>query len=369
MGNDVFDNHFSYFIAQNERRMNGMFCRILWYCCFVGPAIAVGVLCDAFPDVSYGACLQTLLVSLAFAIGHTVLYRFKPESPVIKFIGLVGTLITIYTMCVSNIGIYLSYFLVPMVSILYCSRKTFISMSALTYVMLLLSNWEIAEYSAGLRTDIGATEWFVGRVGGETIEFAVMFACAWVINEVMIKHLRTMYLDKVSLNNTEKEAYSDQLTGLWNRRYVDRAFDKFVVVQHNSAAFLVIDMDHMKYVNDSYGHLEGDRALKLLAKIMKDVFAKYEMATICRFGGDEFAVLLPGLQTISELTLVISELISRTDEAFSNDEKLNTIAISIGAAFTNDLDMSYQGVFDRADKALYDVKNSGRNSYQIYTEM
>lgn len=369
MGNDIFENHYDYFLAQNERKMNSIFCHILWYCCFVGPAIAVGVLCEAFPDVTYGACLQTLFVTLAFAVGHTVLYKFKSESPIIKYIGLVGTLITIYTMCVDHIGIYLSYFFVPMISLLYCSRKTFVSMSVLSYLMLLISNWQIAEYSAHLRTDIDAVAWFIGRVGGETIEFIVMFAGGWVINSVLMKHLRTMYVNEVSLNKTEREAYTDLLTGLWNRRYIDHAFDKYVVVQHNAGALLVVDMDHMKFVNDSYGHLEGDRALKLFADVLRKVFAKSESASICRFGGDEFVVLLPSVQTISDLTLCISQLISAADETFCNDEKLNTINISVGAAFTNELDMNYQAVFDRADKALYDVKNSGRNSYQIYTEM
>lgn len=368
MGNEIFENHFEYFIAHNERKMNGVFCRILWYCCFVGPAIAIGVLCDAFPDVSYGACLQTLLVSLTFAIGHTVLYKFKPESPVIKYIGLVGTLITLYTMCVDHIGIYLSYFFVPMTSLLYCSRKTFISMCVLGYAMLLISNWQIAEYSANLRVDIEAVPWFIGRVGGETIEFLVMFASGFVINTVMMQHLRTMYLSEVSLNKTEREAYSDQLTGLWNRRYMDRAFDKYVVVQHNAGALLVVDMDHMKFVNDSYGHLEGDRALKLFANILRKTFSKSELATVCRFGGDEFVILLPNVQTVSDLSLCISQLMASTDEVFCNDDKLNAINISVGAAFTNEFDMNYQAVFDRADKALYDVKKSGRNSYQIYTE-
>lgn len=369
MGNEIFENHYEYFLAQNEREKNALFCRILWLCCLVGPAIALGVFFGAFPDVTFGACLQTLLVTLAFAIGHTVLYRFKPESPVIKYIGLIGTLVTIYTMCVENIGVYLTYFFVPLVSLLYCSRKTFVTMSILSYIMLLLSNWQIAEYSAGLRVDIDAVPWFIGRVGGETIEFLVMFAGGWVIDGVMNRYLRTMYVNEVSLSKTEREAYTDQLTGLWNRRYIDLAFDKYVVVQHNAGALLVVDMDHMKFVNDSYGHLEGDRALKILADRMRKVFASSVSATICRFGGDEFVVLLPCIQTVADLTPYISQLISSVDEAFSFDEKLNAINISVGAAFINDLDMSYQTVFERADKALYDVKNSGRNSYQIYMDM
>lgn len=368
MENEAFENHFKYFLAKNERKMNGMFCRLLWYCCFVGPAIAVGVLCEAFPDVTYGACLQTFLISLAFAIGHTVLYKFKPESSLIKYLGLVGLLITIFIMCVNHIGIYLSYFFVPMTSLLYCSRKTFLIMCALGYVVLLLSNWQIAEYSAGLRTDIDTVPWFIGIVGGQTIEFLLMFASGFLINKLMVRHLQTMYCDEIAISKSEHDAYTDVLTGLWNRRYIERAFEKYVVVQRHVGALIVVDLDHMKYVNDTHGHLEGDRALKIMGGILRKTFDKSVGATVCRFGGDEFVVLLPGIQTVSALSLCMSQLFSSTDESFSKDAKLNTLAISVGAAFINDLDMSYETAFERADKALYDVKNSGRNSFQIYSE-
>lgn len=369
MEKDVIENHFGYFLAQNEKRMNNFFRRILWYSCFVGPAIAVGVLCDAFPGVSYGACLRTLLVCLAFAAGHSLLFKYKPESPLIKYLGLVGALIVIFIMCINHIDVYLCYFFVPMTSLLYCNRKTFLITSGLSLLVLLLGNWTLAGNISGMYEDIDSVDLFQNIAGGQIIEFSLMFLSGFFINKVMTENLHTMYLNEVSLNRTEREAFCDQLTGLWNRRYIDRAFDKYVVVQHNVAAMLVIDMDHMKFVNDSYGHLEGDRALRILARILHDVFDKYENATLCRFGGDEFAVLLPGVQTVSELTLCISSLISKIDETYGNDEKLNTIYASIGAAFTDDLDMSYQAVFDRADQALYEVKNSGRNSYHIYTEM
>lgn len=368
MENEAFENHFKYFLGKNERRMNGLFRRILWYCCLVGPAIAVGVLCDAFPDVTLGASIQTLLISLAFAIGHTVLYKFKPESTLIKYLGLVGLLITIFTMCVDHIGIYLSYFFVPLTALLYCSRKTYVIMSVLSYIVLLTSNWQIAEYSASLRNDIEAVPWFIGIVGGQTIEFLLMFASGFVINKLMVNHLQTMYCDEIAISKSEHEAFSDVLTGLWNRRYIERAFEKYVVVQRNVGALVIVDLDHMKAVNDTHGHLEGDRALKIVGTILRKTFDKSVGATVCRFGGDEFVVLLPGIQTVSALSLCMSQLFSYTEEAFSKDSKLNTLAISVGAAFINDMDMDYEMVFERADKALYEVKNSGRNSFHIYSE-
>jgi len=369
MGKDVFENHFAYFLAKNEKRMNGIFCRILWYSCLVAPAIAVGVLCEAFPDVTYGACLQALLVSLAFAVGHTVLYKLKPESSVIKYIGLVGALVSIYIMSIGHMDITLTFFFVPMTSLLYCKRRTFVIMSFLGFLMMLASNWQIAEFEASFLKNSDPMDWFISRIGGMTIEFLVMFTSGIFINKAMIKHLKTMYSNELSINKSEHNSYTDQLTGLWNRRYMEQAFDKFMVVQHNAGAMLVVDMDHMKIVNDSYGHLEGDRALKLFASILQKTFNKNESATICRFGGDEFVVLLPNVHAVSDLTLCISHLISNADEAFCNDEKLCSINISVGAAFANDLDMHYQALFDRADKALYEVKKTGRNSYQIYSEM
>lgn len=368
MGNEIFENHFKYFLAKNERRMNGLFGHLLWYCCLVGPIIAVGVILEAFRDITLGACLQAFLIALAFAIGHTLLYKFKPESSLIKYLGLIGLFITIYTMCVDHIGIYLSYFFVPMTSLLYCSRKTYVTMSILGYIVLLTSNWQIAEYMAGLRTDVDAVPWYIGVVGGETIEFLIMFASGFIINKLMIRHLQTMYGDEIALSRKEHEAYTDVLTGLWNRRYIEHAFEKYVVVQRNAGAMLVVDLDHMKSINDKLGHLEGDRALKLLGDILRKSFSKSASATICRFGGDEFVVLLPGVQASSELCLYMSQLFAYTEEYFYKDPKFKALTLSVGAAFINDSDMNYESVFERADKALYQVKNSGKNSYQIYNE-
>ncbi len=368
MEKDVFENHYSYFLAKNERRMNGLFGCLLWCCCLVGPVIAVGVVLEAFRDITLGACLQAFLIALAFAIGHTLLYKFKPESSLIKYLGLIGLFITIYTMCVDHIGIYLSYFFVPMTSLLYCSRKTYVTMSILGYIVLLTSNWQIAEYMAGLRIDVDTVPWYIGVVGGQTIEFLIMFASGFIINKLMIRHLHTMYGDEIALSKSEHEAYTDALTGLWNRRYIEHAFEKYVVVQRNVGALLVVDLDHMKSINDTLGHLEGDFALRVMGDLLRKTFSKSESSTICRFGGDEFVILLPGVQTVSALSLSMSQLFAYTEESFTNDPKLKDLTLSVGAAFINELDMDYEMVFSRADKALYEVKNSGRNSFQIYSE-
>jgi len=368
MENEAFENHFKYFLAKNERRMNGFFRRILWYSCFVGPAIAVGVLCDAFPDVTYWACLQTLLITLAFAIGHSVLYKYMPESHLIKYLGLIGALIVIFIMSINHIDVYLCYFFVPMTSLLYCSRKTYVMMSALSFLVLLFGNWRFAGYLSGMFDDIDTFSFFANIAGGQTIEFLLMFLSGYFINMLMIKHLQTMYCDEVAISKSEHEVYSDPLTGLWNRRYIEKAFEKYVVVQRNVGSLVVVDLDNLKHVNDTYGHLEGDAALKIMGDILRKTFDKSEFSTICRFGGDEFVILLPGIQSVSALSLCMSQLFAHMDESFSRDVKLKELTLSVGAAFINDLDMDYEMVFGRADKAMYEVKNNGRNSFQIYSD-
>lgn len=361
------DLHFEYFLNIHEKRVNRFFGYVLWICCLVGPAIALGVLLGAFPDVTLQSCLQTLLIALAFAVGHTILCKKLPDSPVIKYIGLLGTLCTIYTMCVDHIGIYLSYFFVPMTSLLYCRRRTFLTMCGASYLVLLLCNWQISDYMAGLRTDIDAVPWFIGIVGGETIEFLVMMMSGLFINKVTQEYLHTMYSNELTINKKDIELYTDALTGLWNRNYMEKAFDKYIVVQKNLGAMMVVDLDFFKKINDDYGHLEGDKILKLLCGTLKDTFFSDNIA-ICRFGGDEFVILLPNVQSFSELSLSISKLFSKADELFMSDPKYNILSLSVGAAFVKEHEVNFEKVFDRADKALLQVKRSGRNAFQIYTE-
>lgn len=364
---ELNDLHFEYFLRKRERRVNRFFGYVLWFCCLVGPAIAIGVVLGAFPEISLYSCLQSFLTALAFAIGHTVLYKKLPESTIIKYIGLLGSLSTIYAMCIDHCGIYLSYFFIPMTSLLYCRRRTFLTVCGASYLVLLLCNWQISDYMAGLRTDIEPIPWFIGIVGGETIEFLVMMMSGLFINKVMQECLHTMYSNELTISKKEIELYTDSLTGLWNRNYMEKAFDKYIVVQKNLGAMMVVDLDFFKKINDDYGHLEGDKILKLLCNTLKDTFISDNIA-ICRFGGDEFVILLPNVQSFSELSLSISKLFAKADELFMSDSKYNFLSLSVGAAFVKEDEVNFEKVFDRADKALLQVKRSGRNAFQIYVD-
>lgn len=168
------------------------------------------------------------------------------------------------------------------------------------------------------------------------------------------------------LRQTEEKASKDELTGLYNRRQFSEVWHTQVSVALASNAplgFLIMDIDHFKPVNDTYGHLAGDEVLRAFNKIQEHCLRKTDF--IARYGGEEFVVLLPDA---SEKTLLeIGERIRRFVEGlvFDDIEKGFHITVSIGATHYMDREIP-ENTIKRADNNLYQAKNSGRNQL-IYT--
>ena len=161
----------------------------------------------------------------------------------------------------------------------------------------------------------------------------------------------------------EKEAKTDILTGLYNRRaYYEICHKEFQrLLRHNrSLSIIMFDIDHFKEINDTYGHDVGDHVLKCVAKIVKGVIREYDYAF--RMGGDEFLVLLP--ETNEKQALFLAERIRKrvaNKKFIENDEKFY-ITASFGISQYNYIERSIDTIVKRADKALYHVKESGRNN-------
>ena len=173
-----------------------------------------------------------------------------------------------------------------------------------------------------------------------------------------------------TLDMVRKEAMTDSLTGLSNRK----AFDNYLQLALKEAeenettlTLLMMDIDHFKKFNDTYGHLIGDQVLRLVARSLKDGIKGRDLAA--RYGGEEFAIILPdtnveaGVFVGNALRRVVErkEVINRT-----TGENLGQITLSVGVA-------QYQGKGDdadqlisRADEALYDAKEAGRNRVMSY---
>jgi diguanylate cyclase (GGDEF)-like protein/PAS domain S-box-containing protein len=162
-------------------------------------------------------------------------------------------------------------------------------------------------------------------------------------------------------------ATHDSLTGLPNRvLFHDRLHMAIKKNQrkNDTIAILFIDLDHFQKINDSLGHPVGDKHLIQVAKRFGDILR--ECDTIARIGGDEFNILIDGLNNTEPLIDIAEKLIRAFQEPFSVDGRLMYSTLSIGIALSPNDGTTTQNLLKNADTAMYRAKNEGRNTYRFY---
>ncbi len=167
------------------------------------------------------------------------------------------------------------------------------------------------------------------------------------------------------VSEIKSKSNKDVLTGLWNRAYTEELSEAYLSGNNHGALFM-IDMDNFKAINDNYGHMAGDRTLQMFA----DILVNYSNSDdVCgRIGGDEYVMFVSGDISKSDLARraheIISDMCRKLDEA-----KFNTnSSVSIGIAQYPDDGESFAELYNAADKALYHVKQNGKNSYHFYSD-
>ena len=169
----------------------------------------------------------------------------------------------------------------------------------------------------------------------------------------------------------EHQSKIDALTGLGNRFLLEEnlaAHLEYAIARQEKICLAIIDIDHFKTHNDLYGHMHGDHCLRLTASVLKSCVGK--AGSVYRFGGDEFLVLL----NITDYDSV-RDIAENIKQHFNLDESEDitgsglTVTLSQGYAICRtDADSRKDILISKADKALYAVKNSGRNNYLIFEE-
>jgi diguanylate cyclase (GGDEF)-like protein len=159
-------------------------------------------------------------------------------------------------------------------------------------------------------------------------------------------------------------ACTDELTGLMNRREFNLRAPELINQAKRYAhtiALLIIDIDHFKQINDTYGHLEGDRVLQELG-LRLQTFGR-ETDLIARFGGEEFIMLLPDTDA-TDARLFAERLHKLMSEIHVNN---SPVSVSIGITMS-DGSQNLEDLTKQADTALYKAKNNGRNRTEFYPE-
>lgn len=158
------------------------------------------------------------------------------------------------------------------------------------------------------------------------------------------------------------EASHDFLTGTYNRNGYDRLMKE---IDMDSTALLLVDVDTFKQVNDTFGHETGDRVLERVATALREHFRPQD--SICRMGGDEFAVIMEEID--QDPTQVIEKKINHINELLSEPEgDLPATSISVGVAYGEEGDDSI-AFFRKADTALYKVKENGRCGVAFFQQI
>ncbi len=174
-------------------------------------------------------------------------------------------------------------------------------------------------------------------------------------NVKLIKEIEEIKKTRTYIFNIKNELYIDPLTKVLNRRFLENYKDDIL---KNYSHILVLDIDHFKKINDTYGHQIGDLVLQSVCKILKKLLRKKDL--IIRYGGEEFilAINVPDDETALKVAERIRKAIENTLITI-NDDKIR-ITVSIGISKINP-NKSFEEIFLLADKALYEAKRSGRN--------
>lgn len=162
-------------------------------------------------------------------------------------------------------------------------------------------------------------------------------------------------------------ATMDSLTGVYNRATLENAVRQRLLNEGGSGAFILLDIDSFKKVNDVLGHPKGDEVLKEISDVLRGVFREEDI--LGRLGGDEFCIFISGMTSNAVIEARASEINQRCRKVYYADtgEEIR-ISVSIGIAVCTEQYHDYEVLYKQADLALYQTKSKGKDGYSIYKE-
>ena len=212
-------------------------------------------------------------------------------------------------------------------------------------------------------------------IGGDDYRSYAALAVAFAIPSILLS-VGYWVVHLFNRHNSQLEASTDALTGLFNRRHLSRVLP-VLIRDHNQKksdlSVIMLDIDSFKLYNDNYGHQQGDVVLAETAKAVLSVLRR-NADIVCRYGGEEFIILLPN--THAEGALIVAEKIHNAviglniPHAHSPAAPYVTVSQGIYTDVPAGVSREVEHLFvERADKALYHAKQTGKNRYQSWAAM
>lgn len=193
---------------------------------------------------------------------------------------------------------------------------------------------------------------------------------AIIVASIMVAY--TYEQERKHIKRLEWLASVDGVTGVYNHRYFQTRLEEEIVRandKNNSLGMIMIDVDNFKKYNDTYGHKAGDVLLSKTSEIFMTETRKQDI--VCRYGGDEFAILMP--EAGSKGILLVTERIRKAFNEMTSSEEFyrlpDPITLSVGYSIYPDLARNKDDLIMQADSALYQAKNMGRNNVQLYRDV
>ena len=184
--------------------------------------------------------------------------------------------------------------------------------------------------------------------------------------DLMLSRISRVFRIEEDKKVLEIKASKDVLTNLWNRKHMEEYIDD-LCLKKEEGIFLLMDLDNFKGINDSYGHIVGDEVLNKFATAIKEVALNDEI--VCRLGGDEFATFYHGKYEETVFKKRVEELILSVEALM---EQINigkhNVSVSIGIAIMPSDGNEFKELYNKADKALYYVKQNGKCGYHLFNE-
>ena len=184
-----------------------------------------------------------------------------------------------------------------------------------------------------------------------------------ISSSTIIKFAYQDKIENIFHNELYRMAVVDPLTGAYNKRYMEERLKEefsYCVRNHLPLSFLMLDIDHFKNINDTYGHPAGDYVLSRVAQLANSVVRKEDI--LSRYGGEEFAAILKATDATGALALAerIRQLVQNTGYQFDTHEIHVTISIGVATLSGKNLG-DYEAMIKAADSLLYKSKHDGRN--------